>query len=296
MTLFHYFKCDTFIIPAVDGGGKKSFLFKDYGVECSSSKYRTYSSFAICMIFIYPVGIPCMYISMLWGNRKTLSNTEKMNREIAAGYPTLGHVRFLVDAYKSEYFYFEAVECLRRLLLAAIIGIISENSGLAAIVAFVICIAFNFVFVKMKPFKDPDDSFLAIMLTYSLSLLFLAAIMLNVEIGAESGFNQQVFGVLLVIIILMGPIGIILYVSWKYVIPFVIDRIKLSRDGDMAKLLLRGVILDSAEADAAYDTSRAKISYEDSSLSSLEPHLYIEKLGRQSFESQLSRRSSEAVL
>lgn len=130
-------KCDTFKVPLVDGGGELSYLFKDYGVQCNTAKYRSFSIYAAFMIFVYPVGsmcsfllfaqvlrsisifkilkcvffplaVPCMYVSMLWGNRKTLSDSEKMNREIAAGYPTIGHLRFLVDAYKcvSEFIFF----------------------------------------------------------------------------------------------------------------------------------------------------------------------------------------------
>ncbi len=121
----------------MDGGGELSYLFKDYGVQCNTAKYRSFSIYAAFMIFVYPVGsmccflpfsqvlkvslfskfemcfplvVPCMYVSMLWGNRKTLSDPEKMNREIAAGYPTIGHLRFLVDAYKcvSEFVLFSS--------------------------------------------------------------------------------------------------------------------------------------------------------------------------------------------
>ena len=40
-------------------------------------------------------------------HRETLGDNEAMDREIANGYPTVGHLLFLVDAYKPSYFMFE---------------------------------------------------------------------------------------------------------------------------------------------------------------------------------------------
>ena len=44
---------------------------------------------------------------MMLKHRETLGDNEAMDREIAAGYPTVGHLSFLVDAYKPSFFMFE---------------------------------------------------------------------------------------------------------------------------------------------------------------------------------------------
>ena len=43
-TVFHYFKCNDF--PEADGGGR-SWLYRDYAVDCRSGRYRTYIIFAV---------------------------------------------------------------------------------------------------------------------------------------------------------------------------------------------------------------------------------------------------------
>jgi hypothetical protein len=52
-TLFNYFKCDTFYEAQ---GGKQSYLYLDYSVSCLSSRYKSYTAYAIVMIAIYPIG------------------------------------------------------------------------------------------------------------------------------------------------------------------------------------------------------------------------------------------------
>ena len=52
-------------------------------------------------------GIPLLYASILLKHRETLGDNKAMDQEIAAGYPTVGHLSFLVDAYKPSFFMFE---------------------------------------------------------------------------------------------------------------------------------------------------------------------------------------------
>lgn len=42
---------------------------------------------------------------------QVLTDGCEMAREEACDFPTVGHLLFLVEAYKPEYYYFEVVEC-----------------------------------------------------------------------------------------------------------------------------------------------------------------------------------------
>ena len=75
-------------------------MYKDYSVDCNSSRYKVFVWYAIAMILIYPVGIPLLYASLLFSHRKALTNSETMFREASNGYPTTGHLLFLTSAYK----------------------------------------------------------------------------------------------------------------------------------------------------------------------------------------------------
>jgi hypothetical protein len=86
----------------------------------------------------------------------------------------------LVSAYKPAHYYFEVLECIRRLLLASVIGIVASDSAASAVLGILISQFFLAIFLKLKPFKDVDDSWLATVLSYSLTLFFLAALMIKV--------------------------------------------------------------------------------------------------------------------
>jgi hypothetical protein len=126
------------------------------------------------MVLIYPVGIPFVYASLLFSHREALTNSDTMFREASHGYPTTGHLHFLTSAYKLEYFYFEVVECLRRLSLASIIGIVAADSAASPVIGLCISLACNYMFTSLEPFSGAEANTFSIVLSYSLTLFFVA--------------------------------------------------------------------------------------------------------------------------
>ena len=109
-------------------------------------------------LFIYPIGIPALYAASLWRNRDILSDDSKLQLEETAGYPNIGHVRFLTAGYRREFYWFEALECVRRLFLASIVGIVSEDSAASPVLGILIGLIFIHVFTELKPFQSIKDS------------------------------------------------------------------------------------------------------------------------------------------
>ena len=92
--------------------------------------------------------------------------------------------------------------------------------------------------------------------------------MLNVQIGGESGLDQETFGVLLIIVLLMGPVGIIVYVTLNYMIPYAIRRVQLWLHDDLGKQLLNGIELNnSTDASPASPAPEQRFIERDSSRS-----------------------------
>ena len=54
--LLHFFKCQSFDLPEVDGGGAQQYLYKDYSVDCDSNRYKGFVAYAVIMILAYPIG------------------------------------------------------------------------------------------------------------------------------------------------------------------------------------------------------------------------------------------------
>mmetsp|Transcript_57436 Transcript_57436/g.113194 ORF Transcript_57436/g.113194 Transcript_57436/m.113194 type:complete len:737 (-) Transcript_57436:21-2231(-) len=211
----HLFKCDQF--DEAGDGRKKAWLFMDYSVDCMGARYRGFVAYACFMIFVYPIGIPLSYATLIWHHRELLSDPEAMRHEIASGYPTVGHLKFLVQSYSARYFYFEVVECARRLLLTSIIGIVAPDSAVAPVLGLLIAIVFVVLFAETKPFKNENDNWLAVTLSFSLSLFFLAALMIKADLTSDDQDDQRFFGWVLTAILTGGPLLVVCENVWLYI-------------------------------------------------------------------------------
>jgi hypothetical protein len=192
--LFNYFSCQTF--PEAENG-PQSYLTSDYSINCSSERYLLYQIYAGVMIFVFPFGIPMMYTTLLWKYRKEFSDSKWKS-----SVPSLG---FLVRSYKAGFFWFEVVECARRLILASVIGILPNSAASAPVTGIIVCQLFNYISVQYKPFKKDDDNNLNIVLSNSLSLIFLATLIIGASTISLENTSQQVFGSILLIVVFFGP-------------------------------------------------------------------------------------------
>ena len=84
------------------------------------------------------------------------------------------------------------------------IGIVSESAGAAPVIGLLITIAFSLVFAYIQPLKK-DDTILGIVLSYSLMLLFVAAMMAMMDTSEDSDDDQEVFGALMIMVLFAGP-------------------------------------------------------------------------------------------
>ena len=108
--IFYNFACKDFD----DNYG--SYLKVDLSIDCNSAEHKLFSMYAILAIFVYPFGIPAMYMTLLYrkrdlvnpgadkklSNEAALENREK-NEEKHADLLSIG---FLYSSYEPSYYYF----------------------------------------------------------------------------------------------------------------------------------------------------------------------------------------------
>jgi len=71
-------------------------------------------------------------------------------------------------------------------------------------------LGFTFLFTALRPFQNSDDSTLGIILSNAVSVFFLAAlIVLAGFIGDDDANSQSSFGVILIVVFLLGPLYIL---------------------------------------------------------------------------------------
>ena len=91
--LLLFFKCQTFD-PKMAGEPTQSYLRKDLSVDCNSPRYRNAVPFVVAMIAVYPLGIPAVYLALLWKVRRTLRDPARRQKEEDLGFPTVRIIWF----------------------------------------------------------------------------------------------------------------------------------------------------------------------------------------------------------
>ena len=152
-----------------------------------------------------------MYFVLIWQHRELLSDDLKVEAENSRGGESkIAHLSFLTSAYKTRYYWFEVLECLRRLSLAIFIGFAPRESAAAPSLGILISTAFIWVTTELRPYKDTADNTLAIILAYALMLLFLAALLIKVEATDDDFVHQEdFFTVLLFLFLFSGPLSLL---------------------------------------------------------------------------------------
>ncbi|CAM9340915.1 unnamed protein product, partial [Hapterophycus canaliculatus] len=145
--VFQTFACET-----LDDGIE--YLRADYRIHCTDAKHKAFEVYAGIMVFLYPVGIPLLYSTLLFQHRDVLAD---VGADKTAAQPIAG----LWEAYRPERFYYEVVECVRRILLTGVVVFIFPND--AAQIAITILTAFSFfaVFEALSPYESQSDMWLS---------------------------------------------------------------------------------------------------------------------------------------
>lgn len=72
--------CDTLNGAGEDGS---SFMRVDLSIDCNGGAYRIMRVYAVAMVLLWPVGVPCIYGAMIYRSRAMLSRLQAI--ELAAG-------------------------------------------------------------------------------------------------------------------------------------------------------------------------------------------------------------------
>ena len=184
--VFQMFACDK-----LDTG--KSYLRADYTIECDSDKHRALQIYAGLMIILYPVGIPALYAGLLFSNRRVLRD-EKRREESHFARP----ISDLWKPYKPQRFYYDVIECGRRILLTGAVVFIYPNTASQIAVAFAIAVFFVFVSEAMAPYKSCWDAWTSRIGHAIVFASMYFALLLKVDVSGENHSSQEMFGVILV--------------------------------------------------------------------------------------------------
>jgi len=150
--------------------------------------------------------IPAVYGTLLFKQRGVYNNQQALDHEIVIGSPHISHLIFLTLPYKNEFYYWELIECFRRLTLGVAVAFLGFSTAFVGVFGLVISFFFIYLHVEFEPYKELADNKLGIILAYSQALLFLVGLLIRTNAFDES--LDDAIGTVLIVLFFIGPLVI----------------------------------------------------------------------------------------
>jgi len=180
-TLFASWDCVPYNIAP---GTSKSFLRRATSVECEGGEHDDIVALAAILVCVWPIGMQLLFIGTLWANRKAL------RRGQSTAYTRA--LKFLAGGYKCEYFYWETVELFRRLTCSGFVILIPHDYIFARVIlAISVSLPILVATAVLKPFKNPEDTALALFSQTVLLVAFGCCAILRIVNIEPSGLSSD---------------------------------------------------------------------------------------------------------
>ena len=143
------------------------------------------------MILLYPIGIPVLYGIILFKNREVLNENRHRSEQRSEGLEVTAS---LWKPYKPSRYYYEVVECTRRVTLTGVVVFIYPNTAAQVAVTLVLVFLFVMVSESLAPYATTEDAWLSRVGHIVVFLSMFQALVLKVDVSDEGSYSQEVFG------------------------------------------------------------------------------------------------------
>eukprot|EP01052_Picozoa_sp_SAG31_P023173 SAG31_NODE_1892_length_6975_cov_7.974113_1_plen_742_part_00 len=180
-SVFHFFSCREY--------DQEILHIFDYSVHCDSPEYRSYHMYAVCTVFVYPIGILLFFATLLHANRDRITRAESMfdHGKLDDRWWEGGafKFRFMVAEYRTEYFWYEIFEYGRKLVYTFVLGFAAQGTATQNFAGLIISIGFLIFNCLSKPYKDYRVNVLRITADFQMCLTMAGCLMLRLDSEAN---------------------------------------------------------------------------------------------------------------
>ena len=181
----------TFVCDHLDDG--RSFLRADHSLECYTSTHKAFMAYAGVMVAVYPIGIPACYALVLYRSRSSLKAGEVGSTDEAA------IIKELWAPYRPQVYFYEVVECWRRILLSGAVVLVYPNSSGQVATSVLLAMLSAAVLTILDPYARRSHTWLARTSHVVVILSMYLALLQKVDDFAdEESPTQHVFACVLV--------------------------------------------------------------------------------------------------
>lgn len=207
--VFQTFACE----PFEDGSSR---LIIDYTINCSGDEYNFYVIYSIFMILVYPIGVPALYFTLLYLNHDQVNPPTRLvvrdsERDLVSNviiqqekiklrntYREIFIISFLYIAYEPRRWYFEILDCFRRLMMTAVPVLIMRGAITQIIIVLLVSLACIAAYMELKPYTTHSDNTVAVFSQWAITLTLIVSILLRIDEG--NGLDRQALGIIAILI------------------------------------------------------------------------------------------------
>ncbi|CAM9096218.1 unnamed protein product, partial [Laminaria digitata] len=183
--IFQTFGCDE-----LDDG--ETYLRADYSLSCLTYRHSWYKVYALIMVGVYPIGIACAFAGLVAWHRRDL---------IKSARGTMLHLKPLNAvwaAYKPSRYYYEVVECGRRMALTGIAVFVIPNSTAQISIALLFALVFVFISEALSPFEKGVDMGLYRWGNAIVVASMYVAFLMKIDVGQDTTYALLTFSGVLI--------------------------------------------------------------------------------------------------
>ena len=179
---FKAFQCDD--LDASDGAPGPAVMSADLSVVCwdeqgvHTDEYVGIVQLAWLAIVLYPLCVPFVYCLLFWKVRHAVwSDTQS---------PLSEAISFLTDDYEAAFFFWELVESYKKLLLVGLMSVVRPGEIDQLIIGFIVMLCFLVALLVAKPYRQTDDSTVALASGLGLVMFFFLSLILKYQTLTEA--------------------------------------------------------------------------------------------------------------
>jgi hypothetical protein len=174
-TLFQTFNCRDIY--------KDSLHARDLSIDCRSAKHASAEAVAWLMIVVFSIGLPVVYQALLYPHRHALGASAAHKSTLSS----VSSLKFLYQDYKPRFYWWEALETVRKLLLTGALVQFQKGSVIQITAAMVIIVFHITLLAYFKPYSKARDGALALFVYAMLLCLFFGSLLISVKGGVPEG-------------------------------------------------------------------------------------------------------------
>ena len=194
-------------------GGGVAVLRTDYRITCHTTEHQLFRIVAAVLIAVFSLGIPLYLVYLMARRLREYSASDDSDRFVARrvadelkiddkqameaihDVATGREYSFLVNAFKSRYFYWEGVDMVRKLVLVGMLVIAGRGSAAQLFLAVLVSGTSLGLQVQLAPYKHWEDNLLKTLVEMHIFLVVTVSLVLKFLTSESVSSDQEVLTV-----------------------------------------------------------------------------------------------------